>query len=182
MTCPSQSSRFNHPDCIRWTVQTMKFLIVEPSPLPILIPLGLKYSPLDSSLEDENHQIYINIKISTSPSIQLKNLVQMSALLQLWILTLLSLPSSFQLNLCYICVLSPSFPYFLPSPFLTCSVIPPIPFAGKGPHLRWWLIHSLHRRYPSWGLSEFSSAVRQMPDLCTGYYYDCFYLEHLLFQ
>ena len=28
-------------------VQTMKFLIVEPSPLPILIPLGPKYSPLD---------------------------------------------------------------------------------------------------------------------------------------
>ena len=28
-------------------VQTMKFLIVEPSPLPILIPLGLKYSLQD---------------------------------------------------------------------------------------------------------------------------------------
>ena len=26
----------------------MKFLIVEPSPLPILIPLGPKYSPQDS--------------------------------------------------------------------------------------------------------------------------------------
>ena len=26
MTCPSQSSRFNHPDYIRWTLQTMKFL------------------------------------------------------------------------------------------------------------------------------------------------------------
>ena len=39
MTCPSQSPRFNHPDYIRWTVQTMRFLIVEPSPLPILIPL-----------------------------------------------------------------------------------------------------------------------------------------------
>ena len=25
MPCPSQSSRFNHPDYIRWTVQTMKF-------------------------------------------------------------------------------------------------------------------------------------------------------------
>ena len=37
--CPaqSQSSRLtpNHPDYIRWTVQTMKFLIVKPSPLPI---------------------------------------------------------------------------------------------------------------------------------------------------
>ena len=47
MSCPSQSSRFNHPDFIRWTIQTMKFLIVEPSPLPILIPLGPKYSPHD---------------------------------------------------------------------------------------------------------------------------------------
>ena len=28
-------------------VQTMKFLIVEPSPLLILIPLGPKYSPQD---------------------------------------------------------------------------------------------------------------------------------------
>ena len=42
MPGPSQSSRFNHPDYIMWTVQTMKFLIVEPSPLPILIPLGPK--------------------------------------------------------------------------------------------------------------------------------------------
>ena len=39
MPCPSQSSWLNHPDYIRWTVQTMKFLIVKPSPLPILIPL-----------------------------------------------------------------------------------------------------------------------------------------------
>ena len=29
-------------------LQTMKFLIVEPSPLPILIPIGNKYSPQDS--------------------------------------------------------------------------------------------------------------------------------------
>ena len=45
MPCPSQSSRFNHSDYIRWTVQTMKFLIVEPSLLPSPIPLGSKYSP-----------------------------------------------------------------------------------------------------------------------------------------
>ena len=32
MTCPSQSSRLNHPDYVRWTVQTM-FLIVGASPL-----------------------------------------------------------------------------------------------------------------------------------------------------
>ena len=50
MTFASQSSRFNNPDYIRWTVQTMKFLIVEPSPLPILIPLGPKYSPKDPIL------------------------------------------------------------------------------------------------------------------------------------
>ena len=33
---------------VRWSIQTVKFLIVEPSPLPILIPLGPKYSPQDS--------------------------------------------------------------------------------------------------------------------------------------
>ena len=32
---------------IRRMVQTMKFLVVEPSPLPILILLGSKYSPRD---------------------------------------------------------------------------------------------------------------------------------------
>ena len=35
LSCPSQSSR-SSSDYIRWTVRTMKFLIVEPSPLPIL--------------------------------------------------------------------------------------------------------------------------------------------------
>jgi len=40
MTCPSQCSRFNHPDYIRRTVQMLKFFIVEPSSLP-------KYSPRD---------------------------------------------------------------------------------------------------------------------------------------
>ena len=47
MTCPSQTSRLNQPDYIRSKVQTMKFLIVEPSPLPILIPIVSKYSPQD---------------------------------------------------------------------------------------------------------------------------------------
>ena len=32
--------------------------------------------------------------------------------------------------------LTPSFPYFLPSPFLTCCVILLTSFGGKGPHLR----------------------------------------------
>ena len=32
-----QSSRYNHPDYIRWTVQAMKFLIVEPKALPTQI-------------------------------------------------------------------------------------------------------------------------------------------------
>ena len=36
MSCPSQFTRFNHPDYIKWMVRTMKFLIVEPSPIPIL--------------------------------------------------------------------------------------------------------------------------------------------------
>ena len=40
MPYPSHSSRFNHPDCIKWTVQTVKFLVVLPSPLPILLLLG----------------------------------------------------------------------------------------------------------------------------------------------
>ena len=43
----SQSSSFNLPDYIRWEVQTIKFLIVKPSPDPILIPRGPKYSPQD---------------------------------------------------------------------------------------------------------------------------------------
>ena len=37
MTCPFQSSRLNHPNYIRWTIQTMKFLIAEPSSVPICI-------------------------------------------------------------------------------------------------------------------------------------------------
>ena len=45
MTCP-----LNLLDLITLTIlderyKLMKFLIVEPSPLPILIPLGLKYDP-----------------------------------------------------------------------------------------------------------------------------------------
>ena len=43
MTSPSRSSRHNYPDYIRRTVQTIQLLIVEPSPLPILIPLEPKY-------------------------------------------------------------------------------------------------------------------------------------------
>ena len=35
MICPSRSSKLNHPYYIRRTVQTTKFLIVEPSPLTI---------------------------------------------------------------------------------------------------------------------------------------------------
>ena len=45
--CTHLSLLHNHSDYIRWTVQTMKFLIVEPSPLPIWIPLGPKYLPQD---------------------------------------------------------------------------------------------------------------------------------------
>ena len=32
--------------------------------------------------------------------------------------------------------LTPSFPYFLPSPFLTCCAILPTSFGGNVPHLR----------------------------------------------
>ena len=48
----------------------MKFLIVEPSPLPILIPLGPKYSPQDYLFTYQRLKIYssevdmlVNIKI-----------------------------------------------------------------------------------------------------------------------
>ena len=51
MTCPIQSSRPNHPDCIRWTVQTMEFLIVGHSPFPNAIPLGPNYSPQNPVLK-----------------------------------------------------------------------------------------------------------------------------------
>ena len=34
----------------------MKFLIVEPSPLPILIPLGPKYSPQDPNNINNNNK------------------------------------------------------------------------------------------------------------------------------
>ena len=51
MPFPSQSSRFNHPNYIRWTVQTMKFLLFEPFPLSILIPLRPKYSPQDPAFK-----------------------------------------------------------------------------------------------------------------------------------
>ena len=42
-------AHLNQLDLITLTIlgKTMKFLIEEPSPLPILIPLGPKYSPLD---------------------------------------------------------------------------------------------------------------------------------------
>ena len=50
MTSPSQSSRPNQTD-YRWTVQTMEFFIVQPSPLPLLIPLGPKYSPQEIQIE-----------------------------------------------------------------------------------------------------------------------------------
>ena len=47
MTCPSQSSRFNHPDYITLTVGTMKLFIVDHFPLPKLIPNKPKYSTQD---------------------------------------------------------------------------------------------------------------------------------------
>ena len=40
MTSPFQSSTFNHLNYIGWTVQTMKFLIMEPSTLPFSSLLG----------------------------------------------------------------------------------------------------------------------------------------------
>jgi hypothetical protein len=65
MPCPSQSSIFNHSDNIRWTIKTKKFLIVQPSPLPIRIPLGPKYSPQDPV----NNNIVITIIIFIKPHV-----------------------------------------------------------------------------------------------------------------
>ena len=46
--------------------------------------------------------------------------------------------------------IAPSFPYFLPSLFLTCCAILPTSFGGKGPHLRDDWSHSpFIRRSPS---------------------------------
>ena len=74
MLCPSQSSRFNHQDYIRWTVQTMKFLIVEPSLLPILIRLGPKYSPGDPvNNNNNNNNIIIIIIIVIIPYVHWSN-------------------------------------------------------------------------------------------------------------
>ena len=42
MICPSESFRLNYPDYIKWTVQTINFLIVETSPLPICNPIEPK--------------------------------------------------------------------------------------------------------------------------------------------
>ena len=45
----------------------MKFLIVEPSPLPILIPLGPKYSPQDQPLTLLDTQIPHDAELATIP-------------------------------------------------------------------------------------------------------------------
>ena len=47
ITWPSYSYRFIHSVYIKWTVQIMMFLIMKPPPLPILMPLGPKYSHQD---------------------------------------------------------------------------------------------------------------------------------------
>ena len=44
MLCPPQSSRFNDPDYIRWTVQTMKFLIVS----LFLYVLNVSHQPMSN--------------------------------------------------------------------------------------------------------------------------------------
>ena len=46
----------------------MKFLIVEPSPLPILIPLGPKYSPQDPVFKRwTKHELKLSLKVSADP-------------------------------------------------------------------------------------------------------------------
>ena len=43
-TCHTHLNLLDLNTHIKWMIQTMKFLIVESSPLPILIPVGPKYS------------------------------------------------------------------------------------------------------------------------------------------
>ena len=40
----------------------MKFLIVEPSPLPILVPLGSKYSPQDPRINININKLIMHVK------------------------------------------------------------------------------------------------------------------------
>ena len=42
MNNPSKSARFTHPEYNWRKLQTLKFLIEQPFPIPILIPLGPK--------------------------------------------------------------------------------------------------------------------------------------------
>ena len=65
MICPSKTSGVNHLDYIRWTVQTMKFLIVQPSALHIRILLGFKYS-LIGHIRNCLHTKYWNGNLNSS--------------------------------------------------------------------------------------------------------------------
>ena len=47
----------------------MKFLVVKPSPLPIRIPLGLKYSPQDPVFKYPNHAFHASQPYSTTGNI-----------------------------------------------------------------------------------------------------------------
>jgi hypothetical protein len=62
MHCLSRSSIFKHPNYIRQTVQTVKFITVEPSPLTNLIPLGPKYTSQDSVLNTLSLLSSLNVR------------------------------------------------------------------------------------------------------------------------
>ena len=66
MTSPSQTSRFNHPDYIRLTVQVMKFLIVKPYPFPFRISHGPNYSSQDPVLHSSLPVTILKTLLSSS--------------------------------------------------------------------------------------------------------------------
>ena len=61
------SSRFDHPNNIWWGVQSIKLLLMQSSPLPRhLIPLGVKYPPQHSILENFSLRSSLNVRHQAS--------------------------------------------------------------------------------------------------------------------
>ena len=60
MTCSCESSRLNYSDHIRWTVQSIKSLIVEISPLPIHISMQIKNK---KNSDNHEHSTIKSIKV-----------------------------------------------------------------------------------------------------------------------
>jgi hypothetical protein len=45
MYCPLHSPWFNHPNDIRWRIQTVNFIIMQSSPRSVFLPFRSKYPP-----------------------------------------------------------------------------------------------------------------------------------------